>query len=83
LGVLRILEEAGCYTANSMIIQDALLDMGIPVSSEELEDALDWLKRSGLIELSRGEFLIPTITRQGLELAQGLVRREGVRRPLL
>lgn len=83
LAILRFLEAAPQYTSNVSMLAELLPSVGIGFSRSQVVTEAHWLEEQGLAdcEEARGDFLIVTATGRGLEVAQGLARVPGVKRP--
>ncbi|MGX2951701.1 VpaChn25_0724 family phage protein [Ursidibacter arcticus] len=82
LVILRSLAEAG-YDANESILSDCLDLYGHDISRDLVRNHLVWLEEQGLIQLERLKdgYMVAKITQRGLDVAQGRVAVEGVKRP--
>ena len=85
LVMLRTLAEDG-YDANESILQDVLTAYGHNISRDLVRNHAIWLEEQGLVKIKRietgkGEFFVLVITQRGLDVAQGRVVVEGVKRP--
>ncbi|MDG4924231.1 MULTISPECIES: VpaChn25_0724 family phage protein [Pasteurellaceae] len=82
LVILRSLAEAG-YDANESILSDCLDLYGHDISRDLVRNHLVWLEEQGLIQLERLKdgYMVASITQRGLDVAQGRVTVEGVKRP--
>lgn len=82
LVILRSLAEAG-YDANESILSDCLDLYGHDISRDLVRNHLTWLEEQGLLSLQRLKdgFMVASITQRGLDVAQGRVFIEGVKRP--
>ncbi|MCT8831496.1 hypothetical protein KZ432_01000 [Glaesserella parasuis] len=82
LVILRSLAEAG-YDANESILSDCLDLYGHDISRDLVRNHLVWLEEQGLIQLERLKdgYMVASITQRGLDVAQGRVAVEGVKRP--
>lgn len=85
LVMLRTLAEDG-YDANESILQDVLEAYGHNISRDLVRNHAIWLEEQGLVKIKRidtgkGEFFVLVITQRGLDVANGRVVVEGVKRP--
>ena len=82
LVILRSLAEAG-YDAKESILSDCLDLYGHDISRDLVRNHLVWLEEQGLIQLERLKdgYMVASITQRGLDVAQGRVTVEGVKRP--
>lgn len=85
LVMLRTLAE-DCYDANESILQDVLTAYGHNISRDLVRNHAIWLEEQGLVKIKRidtgkGEFFVLVITQRGLDVAQGRVIVDGVKRP--
>ena len=81
LAVLRHLAEVTDYVSNASVLQDILRKLGLPLSYDTLMGELCWLREQGLVTYEDGPFVVVTVTRRGIDLAQGLAAHPGVQRP--
>lgn len=80
--VLSFLNDSDAYRANEVLLKSVLNGMGIPTSSDRLRTDLVWLEQQGLLRLSPvDDLLIVEITSSGQDVAEGVVRLPGVKRP--
>ncbi|EHK89829.1 hypothetical protein [Aggregatibacter actinomycetemcomitans] len=85
LVMLRTLAEDG-YDANESILQEVLHAFGHSISRDLVRNHAIWLEEQGLVKIKRidtgvGEFFVLVITQRGLDVAQGRVIIDGVKRP--
>lgn len=83
LSILRLLHaQDGGLTANDSVLTDALPALGFRVPRDRVRTALAWLKEQELVTLETvGSLMVGTITRRGIEVAEGTARVPGVKRP--
>jgi hypothetical protein len=84
LAVLRVLEEAPGYQANSAILLSAIEMLGLRTTRDGLETELAWLAEQGLVALERllaERLTVATLTGRGLDVALGRALVPGVARP--
>lgn len=83
LALLRLLNEAPGYKANSSILTDFVLNMGLSATRDQVRTQLAWLREQGLVttEEQLPGLLVATATERGLDVANGLAHVPGVRRP--
>lgn len=82
LAILRYLEEAPDYSANSSILSDVLRGLGVTSTHDQVLGDLTWLKEQGLAMFEDlGALAIATITPRGVEVATGTALHPGVQRP--
>lgn len=82
LVILRSLADAG-YDANESILDDCLALYGHKISRDLVRNHLNWLEEQGLVQIERlaNGFMVATITQRGLDVANGEVVVDGVKRP--
>lgn len=82
LVILRLLSEAQGYDLNSSILQTALANFGHRPSRDQLHTELTWLAEQGLVKTHQvHSVLVATLTSRGEDVANGLARVPGVKRP--
>ena len=82
LNILQILKDDADYTANTDILAAALTYLGNAMSRDVLEGHILWLAQQHLVKVEQLESLkLVKLTSQGLDVAKGLIRIEGIRRP--
>ena len=83
LVILRVLAESTGYQANEFTLEAVLDDMGHTVSNQQVHTELAWLAEQGLLDSRKvGGVTSATVTRRGLDVAQGKAVVPGVKRPL-
>jgi hypothetical protein len=82
IAILRFLEDAPRYTSNLSVLATLLPQCGLDMTRDQIAGELAWLAEQGLIttEATAG-LVIATATVRGVEVAQGIARHPGVRRP--
>lgn len=84
LCILRLLAESEGYTINDSILNSALAVYGHNSGRDAVKADLDFLKGAGVelvsVEDIRGVW-VATLTRKGLDCAQGRTTVTGVKRP--
>jgi Fe2+ or Zn2+ uptake regulation protein len=82
LALLRLLSAAAGYTANASLLTDAVNDLGITSTRDQVISELTWLQEQGLvlIETIAGVTVV-TITERGTDVANGRVVVPGVKKP--
>lgn len=82
LTLLRLLSAAAGYTANASLLTDAVNDLGITSTRDQVISELTWLQEQGLvlIETIAGVTVV-TITERGTDVANGRVVVPGVKKP--
>lgn len=84
LAILRVLEEAPEYRANSSMLTDALsLGLGLPATRDQVRTHICWLREQGLLSVldPDAKLLVATATERGIDVALGRAAVPGVRRP--
>ncbi|SFT73975.1 hypothetical protein [Halomonas saccharevitans] len=83
LQMLRLLEQSAGYSANAILLGNALEGMGHAVSQDRLATDLDWLAEQDLVRLEEmGSVTVATLTARGGDAAAGRARVRGVKRPM-
>jgi hypothetical protein len=82
LVVLRILSEAPASTANDSLLTDVIGNFGITATRAQMRTELAWLSEQGLVETEElAGLIVVSITERGGEVAGGLARVPGVKKP--
>lgn len=83
LAMLRLLTEAPGYALNSSIMTDALAELGLSASRDQVRSELAWLAEQGLALCDElpGGLMVATLTERGGDAAAGRAIVPGVQRP--
>ena len=84
LSLLRMLEGAPGYTANSSILHQVVGDFGLSATRDQVKTELTWLHEQNLVrkrELEIGGLVVASLTDRGLDVAEGRASCPGVQRP--
>ncbi len=84
LCILRVLEAAAQYTANTAMIERALDVIGHPIGRTKVVAHCEWLAEAGLCTIANPLYeavQVVTATGTGVEVAEGKITRSGVQRP--
>lgn len=83
LAVLKLLAEAPSYRANDSVLAQAIDQLGLPVTRDQLRGQLAWLEEQALATLERPTptLIVATATQRGLDVATGRAIVPGVVRP--
>ncbi len=83
LAVLKLLAEAPAYRANDSVLAQAIDQLGLPVTRDQLRGQLAWLEEQGLVTLERPtpSLIVATGTARALDVAAGRAVVPGVQRP--
>lgn len=84
LVILRLLNDAPAYTANSSVIDTFLHKIGHRITRAQIKGELAWLDEQGLIitqPLDEVDLVVATLTGAGRDVATGEGRYPGVARP--
>ena len=85
LVLLRGLEGASGYTANSILLGRFCESMGVGASADRIRQDLAWLGEQSLVTFHEapapGAVVIATLTERGLDVANGRTVVPGVARP--
>lgn len=84
LALLRFLNEEPNGTLNTSILRDAMKDIGVPISRENLVLESEWLSERGLLTIeSLRHLTLLTITGRGRDVVAGEITVDGVRHPTI
>lgn len=82
LRILSLLGDSAAYTASADLLQQALAGFGHRIGRDRVATDLSWLREQGLVTLEEiGEVAMATLTRYGVDVAEGTARVPGVARP--
>lgn len=82
LGILRLLDAAPGYAGNESMLHEAVLQLGVTSTRDQVRSELTWLAEQGLVRTAEiAGLMTATITQRGTEVAKGLVTHPGVKRP--
>lgn len=82
LAILDFLLKAPGGQLNIPVVQSALKSLGHQITRNELDEEVVWLADRGLlIRDYEGPVQILTITERGADVAGGILRVEGIKRP--
>lgn len=83
LAILRLLESDSDYAVNESLVQTALGQLGHGVSRDTVRADFAWLAEQGLVtvEIVAETIHVARLTGRGADVAQGLARVPGVKRP--
>jgi len=86
IAILRLLHAQPAYEANCAILSDALYELGINLTRDQVRGQVEWLAEQGLVtarDVGRdgGDLVVARATQRGLDCAAGRVAVRGVRRP--
>lgn len=80
--ILRALLAAADYTASAMLLRAFLESLGRAVSGDLLAGEIAWLEEQSLVaRREEGGQAIVSLAPRGADVARGLARVPGVRRP--
>ena len=83
LAILRVLDELSEFRSNSAFLRDAVSELGLSATHDQVRTQVAWLQEQGLVttvEALRGVLTV-TATERGLDVARGRATVPGVRRP--
>jgi Fe2+ or Zn2+ uptake regulation protein len=83
--ILQGLQRDAGHSLSNEMLQRLLRDYGHSLGIAEMNEQINWLERRGYIKTKRLEtsgLVIATITRPGLEVAEGYVKAEGIDSPM-
>ncbi len=82
LTILRFLADSPEYTSNASIMVEVCNSLGVTSTRDQVAGELAWLKEQGMVTYEdHGVVIVVTATTRGVEIAQGLARHDGVKRP--
>lgn len=82
IAILRYLEAAPDYSANSSILTDTLRRLGVTSTHDQVLTELAWLKEQGFATIEDlGILTVATVTPRGAEIAMGIATHPGIQRP--
>lgn len=82
LSILRILEGAPAYSANSSIIHSVTSEFGLVATRDQVKTELAWLAEQGMLTTREMVGLVvATLTERGIDVATGRAIAPGVQRP--
>ena len=82
LVILRLLNDAPEYRANSSVLATMLEHLGVPSTRDQVNGELDWLAEQGLVSVEDLGFIrVAVLTTRGGDCAAGRARVTGVKRP--
>jgi hypothetical protein len=81
LVVLKGLASSAQYRANALLLRRYCDAVGHVVSADRIEQDIAWLAEQGLVEATRGQITVATLTARGLDVADGRTRVPGVQQP--
>lgn len=80
--ILELLREANGYSVNSHIIQRLLAELGLSASHATVSGIVTWLAEQGFVTLEAGTPMVVTLSRTGLDIANGHASHPDIARPL-
>lgn len=83
LAMLRLLAEAPGYSLNSSILTDAVAELGLAATRDQVRGEIAWLAEQGLAASDElpGGLMVATLTERGGDVASGRAHVPGVQRP--
>jgi hypothetical protein len=82
LVLLKALEAASQYKANSFLLRSFCDTMGHVVSADTIATDLAWLAEQSLVTVDRQQTItVATLTQRGLDVASGRAKVPGVQAP--
>lgn len=82
LSILRLLEGAPAYRANSSIIHGEVNRFGLAASRDQVKTELSWLAEQALVRAETvGDMVVAELTDRGVDVATGRAVVPGVQRP--
>jgi len=80
--ILRLLNAAPGYAGNESMLHEAVWQLGVTSTRDQIRSELTWLAEQGLVKVEMVvDFMVARITQRGSEVAKGLVEHPGVKRP--
>jgi hypothetical protein len=82
IAILRVLEAAPAFRANSSILHSALDELGLTATRDQVKVELAWLAEQNLLTTTEAaNLVVATLTDRGLDVAAGRAVVPGVQRP--
>lgn len=82
LTILKFLNDSPEYTSNASILVEVCNSFGVRSTRDQIAGELVWLKEIGFVTYEDNDsFIVATITDRGIQIAEGLSRHDGVKRP--
>ena len=83
LSVLRLLESQAGYHANDSVLHQAVNQMALACTRDQMRGHLTWLEEQRLVTLAKPAetLIVATLTERGAEVASGRSIVDGVQRP--
>jgi len=82
IAILRVLDVAPGYRANSSILHSAVDELGLTASRDQVKTELAWLAEQRLVTvIEHGDLMVATLTERGSDVAAGRTVVPGVQRP--
>ncbi|PIE15897.1 MAG: hypothetical protein CSA68_04670 [Rhodobacterales bacterium] len=82
LTILKFLADSPEYTSNASILVEVCNNFGVTSTRDQIAGEIAWLKEQGMVtHEDHDAFIVVTATTRGIEIAQGLARHDGVKRP--
>lgn len=80
--ILRLLNAAPGYVGNESLLYDAVPQLGVTSTRDQIRSELTWLAEQGLVTVeTHADLMMARITQRGTEVARGVVENPGVKRP--
>ncbi len=79
--ILELLRDQNGYSINAAILQSALSNLGMAISSTALISMLIWLAESNYISITNDGVIVASITQTGLDIANGHTQHPDIARP--
>lgn len=82
--MLQGMEKDNDYSLSNEMLQRLLNTYGHGVGVAEVNEQIQWLRERGLVTVSElpGGITVAKLTRNGIDIAQGHSRTEGIDRPI-
>jgi hypothetical protein len=82
IAILRVLERAPGFRANSSILHSAIDELGLTASRDQVKTEISWLGEQQLVSVvDHDGLLVATLTERGGDVAHGRATVPGVKRP--
>lgn len=82
LALLRQLNDAPAFRANSSILHSIMPKLGLAATRDQIRTELTWLAEQGLVTVEDlNGLLVVTATERGIDVAEGRAVVPGVQRP--
>lgn len=82
LVLLKLLHEMPRYQSNSSLLCTGMERFGLPMTRDQIKTELHWLRDQGMVEIEDvGSVTVATLKDRGADVATGMARAPGIKRP--